>query len=189
MVEDISGLLHTVFYNLIFFILCLSIFFCFRSLRAKPGTIFSEIDLSPWEAIFKAYSVDDNELAGYIYMEGYLYINFIKNCGYFLLACTLIASLTLIPIYANLKLSSSTELSNLSIKHKQVYDGDLLIPGICTLALTIGTFILAYSYFILPTIHPTLFPTVYLNIGRIISKSCNTIIYRLHWKNSKRNSF
>ena len=163
MVEQVSGLILTIFYNVGFSIVCLTIFLVYRSLRAKPGAIFSETELSFCKAIQTVFFIDDTELAGYIHMEGYLYLNFIKNCGYFLLSCTVIASLTLIPIYANLELSSHMDLSNLSIKNKQLYDGDLIIPGACTLIIALGTFLLGYFYFLLPAAHPSLFPSVIYN--------------------------
>ena len=158
--ELISGVILTVAYDGLIFLLCIAGFVWYRSVRAKPGAAFSELDLSSWESFLKIVSIDDTELAGYIHLEGYLYLNFIKNVAYFLLSSAFIASLTLIPLYTNLKFSSSTALSNLTIKHKELYDGDLMIPAICTFLLAIGSFILIYSYFILPRMHPTLFPSV-----------------------------
>ena len=161
MVEQISGLILTVFYNSIFFIFCLTIFLFYRSFRAKPGAVFSELELSSWKSIKKAYSLDDNERAGFVHLEGYLYLNFIKNCCYFLLSCSLVGSLTLIPIYANLEVSATTELSNLSIKHKGLYEEDLIVPGICSVLLALGTFLLCYSYFLQSNVHPHIFPSVF----------------------------
>ena len=142
------------------FLTCTIIFYFFRRIRAKPGAVFSELDYSIWESIKQVYSINDIELAGYVHLEGYLYLNFIKNCGYFLLFSSLILCSTLIPLYGNLDLSSDTSLSNLSIKPENLYNEDFLILGICTLILSLGTYILGYIYFILPSSYPSLFPSV-----------------------------
>jgi hypothetical protein len=160
MVEYVSELLSTVLYNVVFFIIFLVCFLVYRPFRAKPGTAFSEIGMSVCEAIGQIYSLEESELAGFIYLEGFLYLNFIKNCGYFLLFSTVIACLTLLPIYGKLKFSGNTELSSLSIKRNDLYDEDLIIPAMCTLILALGSFLLSYFYFMLPTAHPSLFPSV-----------------------------
>lgn len=160
MSEHISELIQTVVYNVGFTFGLLFVFFYYRTLRAKPGTAYSELDLTTWESVLKVVYIEDTELAGHIKLEGYLYLNFIKNLGVFLTACTVLALLTLVPIYTHLEVTVNTALSNLSIKNKDAYSGYLLIPAICSLILAFGTYALVYSYIILPTLHPTLFPSV-----------------------------
>lgn len=160
MTEHISELILTVLYNIGFSAVLFVVFFYYRSLRAKPGTAYSELDLTTWESLLKIAYIDDNELACHIKLEGYLYLNFIKSLGIFLMACTVLALLTLVPIYTHLELTTNTALSNLSIQNREAYSGYLLIPAICSLILAFGSFVLVYSYIILPTLHPTLFPSV-----------------------------
>lgn len=161
MAEHISHLILTVLYNTILFFVCLSIFFLYRAVRARPGTTFSEIETSSLDAIRRLLSIDDTELASYIHLEGYLYLNFIKNTGFFLLSSSLITTLTLIPLYANLNLSPNTYLSHLSIATQDPSTYNLTVPALCAFLLAFSTYWLAYSYFILPRSHPSLFPSVF----------------------------
>ena len=160
MSEHISELIQTVFYNIGFSVVLFIVFFYYRSLRAKPGTAYSELDLTTWQSIVKVVYIQANELASHIKLEGYLYLNFIKSLGVFFMSCTVLALLTLVRIYTHLEVTANTALSNLSIQNKEAYSGYLLIPAICSLILAFGTFALVYSYIILPTLHPTLFPSV-----------------------------
>ena len=163
MSEHISELIKTVVYNVGFTVGLLCVFFYYRTLRAKPGTAYSELDLTTWDSVLKVLNIEDAELAGHIKLEGYLYLNFIRYLGLFLTACTILALLTLLPIYTNLELTTNTALSNLSLKNKDPSSsssGYLLIPATCSLILALGTYALVYSYIILPTLHPTLFPSV-----------------------------
>jgi hypothetical protein len=160
MTEYVSDLLRTVFYNILFAGVLFCIFFYYRLIRAKPGPAFSELELTAWQAFKKVVMIEDSELASHIRLEGYLYLNFIKLLGFFLCFCTVLTILTLLPIYSQMDLSSDVTLSQLSIQNREVYDGYLLIPAICSLILAFSTYILVYSYITIPAAHPELFPSV-----------------------------
>ena len=160
MIEHVADLAQTVVYNCFVAGVLFCFFFSYRTIRAKPGTAYSEMELSAWQSFCKVVFIDDSELASHIKLEGYLYLNFIKILGFFLVFATVLTILTLLPIYSQMELTSETLLSHLSIQNKEVYEGYLLIPAICTLILAFSTYIVIYSYIMIPTIHPTLFPSV-----------------------------
>ncbi|CAG9328918.1 TMEM63A_6 [Blepharisma stoltei] len=158
MEDGISGLLLTVITNTIVFSICLLFFLLYRSLRSKPlfsservsGPPFPEGHISILEAIHKLYYTSDHELSIYCKMDGALYLALIRRVGYLLFIFSVIGIIGLIPIYmtGKKKISSNQgDISYYSIAHVSGYDTEMILPGVCALLFSVGSYILAYSFF------------------------------------------
>lgn len=158
MEDGISGLLITVITNTTVFVIALVFFLLYRSLRSQPifsseklsGPPFPEGHISISEAIQKLYSTSDHELGIYCKMDGSLYLTLIRRIGYLFFFFSIIGLAGLVPIYmtGNRRLQQKeSPFYDYSIAHVSGYDTEMILPSVCAILFSIGSYVLVYTYY------------------------------------------
>lgn len=157
MERGILALLTTLLSNCCVIILVLCYLY-FRKKQAKTGTQFTHYSIR--QTISQVYSMTITEVSVSGGQDVFYYLTLLKSLCFLLLLYSVIALLSLVPIYDSQTLPASSSLTQLSIEGMQSEDLSLLIPAMCSVFFSIGVYFVSYMYFKLNEQCPELFPRV-----------------------------
>lgn len=129
-----------------------------RKKRVVTGTQMTHSSIS--STIGQVYSITITEISIAGGQDAYNYLTLLKALCLLLLLYSVIALLSLVPIYDSQPLPSASSLSQLSIEGMQSDDLSLLIPAMCSVFFSIGVYFVAYMFYQLKDRTPEHFPRV-----------------------------
>jgi hypothetical protein len=112
------------------------------------------------DTLTQVYSISITEISVAGGQDAYNYLTLLKTLCLLLLLYSLIALLSLVPVYDSQTLPSASSLSQLSIEGMQSDDLSLLIPAMVSIFFSIGCYFVAYMYYMLKDQSPEHFPRV-----------------------------
>ena len=157
MERGVLSLITTLISN-VFVILIVLIYLYFRKKRNFTGTQMVHSSIS--STLSQVYSITITEISVAGGQDAYNYLTLLKTLCLLLLLYSLIALLSLVPVYESQNLPHSTSLSQLSIEGMQSDDLSLLIPAMVSIFFSIGCYFVAYMYYKLKDHTPEHFPRV-----------------------------
>lgn len=157
MERSILALLTTLISNCCVIVLVLCYLY-FRKKKNKTGVQFTHSSIS--QTISQVYSMTITEISVYGGQDVFYYLTLLRSLCFLLLLYSLIALLSLVPIYDSQTMPASSSLTQLSIEGMQSEDLSLLIPAMCSIFFSIGLYFISFMYFKLNDQCPELFPRV-----------------------------
>jgi hypothetical protein len=157
MERGVLALITTLLSNFCVIFLVL-VYLYWRKSRTVTGT--QMVHSSITSTLSQVYSITITEISVAGGQDAYNYLTLLKTLCLLLLLYSVIALLSLVPIYDSQPLPSASSLSQLSIEGMQSDDLSLLIPAMCSVFFSIGVYFVAYMFYKLKDQSPEHFPRV-----------------------------